>query len=83
MKSILFALLLVVSFGSYAQDARPMCAGKTKAGNACHNHAQEKSAYCGMHNPNAPRCGFVKKDGDKCQMRVKVAGSRCHHHVGK
>jgi hypothetical protein len=83
MKKLIVLLALVASLSVTAQDNRPLCAGKTKAGIACKNHAQDKSSYCGMHNPNAARCGFVKKDGNKCQMRVKVTGSRCHHHAGK
>lgn len=84
----IIAIALTITLGLFsmaanAQDTRPLCAGKTKAGIACKSHAQANSTYCGAHNPNVVRCGFVKKDGNKCQMRVKSAGTRCHHHAGK
>lgn len=82
MKKLIVVFALLFSLAVSAQD-RPLCAGKTKAGIACKNHAKENSQYCGVHDPSASRCGFTKKDGNKCQMRVKVAGSRCHHHSGK
>lgn len=83
MKTLIIAALLSLSLSSIAQDTRPLCSSKTKAGIACKNKAKENSTHCAVHDPNASRCGFVKKDGEKCKMRVKVAGTRCHHHAGK
>lgn len=75
------AVLTVGMFFMASAQDRPMCAGKTKTGVACRNHAKENSSYCGVHSESGVyRCGFVKKDGNPCKIRVKKSGERCHHH---
>jgi hypothetical protein len=79
-------LLIVVSsaiFGTSAsaQTKEPAhCTATTKAGNPCKGKAVNNTAFCATHNPNADRCGFIKKDGTPCKMQVKEKGLKCHHH---
>lgn len=81
MKSIILSALLAISMGALAQD-KPKCSATTKAGVQCHAKAKPGSTYCGTHDPNVSRCGFKKKNGEACRLRVKVAGTLCHHHKG-
>lgn len=41
------------------------------------------NGYCPAHNPDLPRCGATKKDGQQCRMRVDKAGDRCRFHPMK
>lgn len=80
MKPIILFALLALSMGAFSQD-KPLCVGKTKAGNTCRNHAKENSSYCGVHDQSGVyRCGADKKKGGKCQTKVKADGIRCHYH---
>jgi hypothetical protein len=75
MKHLFVLLLSLSTLTSIAQD-KQQCKGTTTKGVQCKN--QQPAQYCRFHNPETPRCGFIKKDGKPCRNTVKVAGQRCH-----
>lgn len=85
MKKLLISAAIVLStvltFGQQASE--PKCKAVTKTTKQpCKNDAKE-NGFCGAHDPNRPKCGFLKKDGEACKMNVKKIGDKCYHHNGK
>lgn len=74
---------MILIFAVAAVFASDLCIATKRDGTACRNKATEGTTYCLIHNPDAPRCGFIKKDGQPCRIRVTEAGQLCHHHRTK
>lgn len=83
MKSILttIALVLIAATSQAQTKQEEHCKATTKAGNPCKGKPANNTAYCFTHNPNANRCGFIKKNGEPCKMQVKEKGTKCRYHI--
>jgi hypothetical protein len=79
MKKLLL-LSAIVLVTAAAQAQRPTCKGTTKAGQPCKSTIVLKSGYCRSHDPNQPKCAFIKADKTRCKIAVNKAGELCHVH---
>jgi hypothetical protein len=78
MKAIILsaAIVLLSSF-----NTGDHCKGKKKDGTPCQSTIVSKATgYCNAHNPNAKKCVFIKKDGERCKMTVKATETLCRFH---
>jgi len=56
------------------------CIGTKADGAKCNRTIGNGKRYCHFHDPARPTCGFIKKNGESCKMKVKTQGQRCHNH---
>ena len=82
-KAILFLAVSIFSLSAISQATTSKnCTATTKSGNACKGKPVKNSSTCFVHVPG-PKCGAQTKAGKPCEMKVKAAGLKCHHHSSK
>lgn len=76
LKSLLFSFILLISINTYSAEP---CKGTTKKKEQCKKSATV-GEYCRLHDPNALKCSFIKKNKERCAMVVSKKDELCHHH---
>ena len=81
MKKLIIALILSTSILNAQEVAKKyICGAKTSKGTECKIKVEHEHDKCKFHNPNTPRCTFIKKDSTQCKMRVNEQQLFCKFH---
>ena len=78
---VLFLLSSLVMNAQTSPEVKVRCEALTVKNIQCKNKATEGTTFCGIHDPNAPRCGANTTRNKPCRMKVSKTGNKCSKHA--